>query len=160
MGWAKASAPPWPSSGSSTPTRTPPLPSAPRNYRYTLVLRPSPDQWPPNSVRSNTPKDPETKRKDRNQRSKEKRQKAKDQGICTKCLREPSPSGKSLCQQCTGRIRIHREQLKQKGLCIGNCGRLAEPSMTLCNTCNEAHSKGNKKSRDKTKEAANQSPIS
>ena len=147
---ARASAPPSRCSGSSTPIRTPSSSSL-VNYRYTLVLRPKPSEWPPKSVRSNPPRDPETRRQDRNRLAQQRRQKAKDQGLCTNCKREPSTQGRALCDLCLDRIRVCRQQAKDRGLCI-NCGaKPAEPGKTCCGPCNEARRILNRKNNAKKK---------
>ena len=128
-----------------------PSPSSLVNYRYTLVLRPKPSEWPPKRVRSNPTRDPETRRQDRNRLALQRRQKAKDQGLCTKCRREATTQGKTYCDLCLDGLRVNRQQAKDRGLCFKCGGRPAEPGKTRCGPCNEAHRILNRKYNAKRK---------
>ena len=49
-----------------------------------------------------------------NRRRREKRQQAKERGLCTKCQREHAKPNKALCEQCCNKDREYRAGKKQK----------------------------------------------
>ena len=87
--------------------------ASPLNWRYTLVLKPKPGEWPPPIIPVTAPKDPERKKDGKNRRLRERRQQARERGLCTKCYREPAKPNKARCEQCCKKIREHRAGEKQ-----------------------------------------------
>ena len=88
--------------------------SPPVNYRYTVVLQSKLREWPPPVTRATPPMDPEVKREGKNSRLRERRQQAKERGLCTRCYREPAMPNMALCEQCCNKTREYRAGKKQK----------------------------------------------
>lgn len=58
------------------------------------------------------------------------RQKAKQRGVCVKCMSKPAAKGRRCCEVCLAKMRANtvmvRKERKEQGLCL-HCGRpLAE----------------------------------
>ena len=70
--------------------------ASPLNWRYTLVLKPEPGEWPAPIVSVTSPMESEAKREERNRRRRERQQQAKERGLCTKCYQEPAKPDKSV----------------------------------------------------------------
>ena len=83
--------------------------ACPLNWRYTVVLKPKPGEWPPPKTPANRPTGPKTTEAVKNSGPQ-----AKERGLCTKCYREPAKPNKAYCEQCCKKIREHRAGKKQK----------------------------------------------
>ena len=91
------------------PDVTSPSPTPPSNYRYTVVIKPEPGEWPPPKTPANRPTGPKTTEAVKNSGPQ-----AKERGLCTKCQREHAKPNKAYCEQCCKKIREHRAGKKQK----------------------------------------------
>ena len=87
--------------------------SPPVNYRYTVVLQSKLGEWPPPVTRAIPRMDLEARWGDYNRRRREKRQQAKERGLCTKCQREHAKPNKAHCEQCCNKDREYRAGKKQ-----------------------------------------------
>ena len=83
------------------------------NYRYTIVMKPKPGEWPPPIVPAIPRMDLEARSEEYNRRQREIRQQAKENGLCTKCLREPAIPNKARCEQCCKKNREYLAAKKQ-----------------------------------------------
>ena len=84
------------------------------NYRYTVVMKPKPGEWPPPIVSAIPRMDPETIKRRRSRRLQEIRQQAKEHGLCTKCRREPAIPNKARCEECCKKNREYLTAKKQR----------------------------------------------
>ncbi len=89
-------------------------PTRPDNYRYTVVIKPEPGEWPPPRIPATPAMDPEVKRERTNRRARERRLQDKEHGLCTKCHRELDKPNKASCEQCRKKDRESRAGKKQK----------------------------------------------
>ena len=84
------------------------------NYRYTIVMKPKPGEWPPPVTQAIPRMDLEARGEDYNRRQREIRQQAKENGLCTKCRREPAIPNKARCEQCCKKNREYLAAKKQR----------------------------------------------